>query len=55
MRTWKPVGYRCVWQDDTVLRNIWAPSFRETFSQRDPERVNRDFFAEADRPDLIDP
>lgn len=55
VRTWDPVGWECVWKDDQILRSITAPSFRETWTQRDPERVNRQFFAESDRPDLIVP
>lgn len=51
-RTWDPPGWECVWKDDQIMRSISAPSFRETWTQDDPERVNRRFFAEADRPDL---
>jgi hypothetical protein len=55
IRTWEPHGWRCVWQDENVMRNVWAPTFRETWTQRDPERINREYFAEATRPDLVKP
>ena len=45
-------GYTCRWTDDGVLREIWAPSFRETWSSKDPERENRKIFAEAQRNEL---
>jgi hypothetical protein len=54
-RTWQPRGHRCLWQDDGVLREIWAPLFRETWSQHDPERANRRIFPEAGRPELTHP
>ena len=55
LRTWDPVGWQCVWKDEEIMRSITAPAFRETWTQRDPERVNRQFFAESDRPDLVVP
>lgn len=54
-RTWDPPGWQCVWKDDQIMRSISAPSFRETWTQQDPERVNRRYFAEADRPELETP
>lgn len=54
-RTFTPLGYRCLWQDDGVLREIWSPLFRETWSQFDPERANRKVFPEAGRPELAKP
>lgn len=55
IRTWNPRGWQCVWKDDQIMRSITAPSFRETWTQQDPERVNRRFFAESERPDLETP
>ena len=55
MRTFQPRGWQCVWQDEAIMRNIWAPAYRETWTQRDPERVNRKHFAESDRPELATP
>lgn len=54
-RTWRPHGYKCVWQDEGVMREIWAPAFRETWSQSDPERENRKKFSENRRPELALP
>ena len=55
VRTWAPVGYRCIWQDEGVLREIWSSAFRETWTQSDPERENRQFFSETRRPELALP
>lgn len=55
VRSWSPAGYRCVWQDDQVLRQVWSPAYRETWSQTDPERHNRKLFSEALRPELSPP
>ena len=41
-----------LWQDDGILREIWAPAFRETWTQLDPERENRKLFPRNERPDL---
>ncbi len=54
-RSWNPRCYRCVWHDDGVLREVWAPIFRETWSQTDPERENRKVWSEDRRPDLRRP
>ena len=55
VRTWDPPGWQCVWKDDQIMRSISAPSFRETWTQQDPERINRRYFAESDRPELETP
>lgn len=55
VRNWRTHEYRCVWQDDGVLRDVRAPLYRETWSQHDPERANRRLFPEASRPDLLPP
>ena len=55
VRTWNPRGYRCIWQDEGILREVWSPLFRETWSQHDPERANRKLFPEASRPELAQP
>lgn len=55
VRSWSPAGYQCVWQDDQVLRQVWSPAYRETWTQKDPERHNRQFFSEALRPELSPP
>ncbi len=54
-RHWQPAGYRCLWHDDGVLREVWAETFRETWSQQDPERANRKIFPEDQRAELKPP
>ncbi len=51
-RRWNPPGYECRWHDDGVLREISANSFRETWTQYDPERKNRKLVAEDKRVPL---
>jgi hypothetical protein len=51
-RHWSPPRYQCVWHDDGLLREIWSPSFRETWTQQDPERQNRKLVAEEARRPL---
>jgi hypothetical protein len=51
-RRWSPPGYECLWHDDGVLRQVTAAAFRETWTQHDPERVNRKLVAEEDRVPL---
>jgi len=55
VRHWNPASYRCVWHDDGVLREVWSPLYRETWSQNDPERENRKLLAEDKRPDFRQP
>lgn len=54
-RRWNPAVYECLWHDDGLLRRITAPAFRETWSQQDPERVNRQLLAEDAREPLLQP
>lgn len=54
-RRWSPACYECVWHDDGLLRQVTAPAFRETWTQRDPERANRKVVAEDNRVPLIQP
>ena len=51
-RRWSPPGYECLWHDDGLLRQVNAAAFRETWTQHDPERVNRKWVAEEDRVPL---
>ena len=43
VRDWDRGGYRSLWQDGEQLRDIHALSFRETWTQYDPELVEREF------------
>jgi len=52
-RRWSPARYQCVWHDDGLLREVSAPSFRETWTQQDPERQNRKLVAEEARKPLL--
>ena len=54
-RRWDPPMYQCTWNDERVLRQVWAPSMRETWSQQDPERVNRTLLPEDQRIPLFVP
>jgi len=51
-RRWAPARYQCIWHDDGLLREVSAPSFRETWTQQDPERQNRKLVAEEARKPL---
>lgn len=51
-RRWNPASYQCTWHDDHQLRQVWSPSFRETWSQQDPERANRELLPEDQRVPL---
>ncbi len=54
-RRWNPTCYQCTWHDDGLLRQVWAPQLRETWTQEDPERVNRGFLPEDQRVPLFVP
>lgn len=51
-RRWNPNGYLVRWKDKTVTREVWANSMRETWTQYDPERVNRSLLPENERRPL---
>jgi hypothetical protein len=55
IRRWNPDRYQCTWHDDGLLRQVWAPKLRETWTQRDPERVNRALLPEDQRVPLFVP
>jgi hypothetical protein len=54
-RHWNPSMYQCSWHDEGLLRQVWAPSLRETWTQQDPERVNRGLLPEDQRVPLFAP
>jgi|GEM_PF-1002149 hypothetical protein len=45
-------GYECCWHDGDLLRHVWAPAMRETWTQYDPERVNTAHLPKELRSDL---
>jgi hypothetical protein len=40
-RDWNRQGWSMFWTDGGTIRDVWAPSFIETFSQEDPEVADR--------------
>lgn len=54
-RRWNPSHYQCSWHDDGILRQVWSSSMRETWTQQDPERVNRGLLPEDQRVPLFAP
>ncbi len=53
VRRWKPAHYQCTWHDEGLIRQVWSKSFRETWTQKDPERVNRALLPEDQRVPLF--
>ena len=54
-RRWNPARHQCTWHDDGLLRQVWAPQRRETWTQQDPERLNRALLPEDQRIPLFVP
>lgn len=54
-RDWKGGGYVAVWHDGQLLRRVRSSSFRESWTQYDPELVERDFLPKEQRRDLHHP
>ena len=51
-RNWSQGDYLAVWHDGEVLRRVRAAATRESWTQYDPELVEREFLAKEKRPDL---
>ncbi|MEX2173830.1 MAG: hypothetical protein WD872_05670 [Pirellulaceae bacterium] len=51
-RDWREGGYQAVWQDGEVLRQVHARSMRETWTQYDPELVEREYLPKERRKEL---
>lgn len=51
-RDWQDGGYVAVWHDGEVLRHVGAESMRETWTQYDPELVEREYLPKEQRKDL---
>ena len=45
-------SYECLWRDDKIMRCVQAPIVRETWTQVDPERANRQYQPQEGRRDL---
>lgn len=48
-------GYVAIWQDADVVRKVRAESMRETWTQHDPELVEREYLPKERRRDLTPP
>ena len=53
LRHRKPQCYQCTWHDGPILRQVRASKMRETWSQQDPERMNRALLPEDQRIPLF--
>jgi hypothetical protein len=52
IRDWRRGGYVAVWHDGEVLRQVRAQAVRETWTQYDPELVEREYLAKDERREL---
>ncbi len=48
-RFWNPRKIQCTWHDGGLMRQVVAPSMRETWTQQDPERINQKVLPEDQR------
>jgi hypothetical protein len=51
-RDWSSGRYSAMWQDGEQLRHIQSKSFRETWTQYDPELVEREYLPKEKRKEL---
>ena len=51
-RDWQRSGYAAIWQDGEQLRHIYSKSVRETWTQYDPELVEREYLPKERRKEL---
>jgi hypothetical protein len=51
-RDWKGGGYSAMWQDGEQIRHIHSKSIRETWTQYDPELVEREYLPKERRREL---
>ena len=51
-RDWATGGYSAVWQDGEQLRHVQSRSIRETWTQYDPELVEREYLPKERRKEL---
>lgn len=51
-RNWKDGTYAALWYDNDVLRKVQAKSMRESWTQYDPELVEREYLPKEKRKDL---
>jgi hypothetical protein len=53
LRNWRTGKYEAVWHDGGVLRKVEAASFRESWTQRDPELEERAHLPKNQRRELL--
>lgn len=51
-RDWQRGGYLAVWQDGEVMRRVGSEAMRETWTQYDPELVEREYLPKDERRKL---
>lgn len=51
-RDWNGRGYSAMWQDGETIRHIYSRSIRETWTQYDPELVEREYLPKERRKEL---
>ena len=51
-RDWKDGGYAAFWQDGEQLRHVRSRSIRESWTQYDPELVEREYLPKERRKEL---
>jgi len=51
-RDWKDGGYSAMWQDGEQIRHIYSKSIRETWTQYDPELLEREYLPKERRKEL---
>jgi hypothetical protein len=51
-RDWHSGGYLAVWQDGEVMRRVGSEAMRETWTQYDPELVEREYLPKDERRKL---
>ncbi len=54
-KNWERGDFTAVWHDGEVLREVRAASFRETWTQYDPELVEREYLPKDQRRELAKP
>jgi hypothetical protein len=51
-RDWRDGGYAALWQDGEVLRHVRSHAIRESWTQYDPELVEREYLPKERRKEL---
>jgi len=52
-RDWQNGGYSCFWKDGEQIRHINAKAFKETWTQYDPELLEREILPKERRKELL--